>query len=134
MILEFANSIGDMPHTWVGSDYIRSLRSLFAFEEESDQSLVIAAGVPTEWLESPGGVSVKHLPTYHGALNYSLWREAPGTMRLKLTGDIVLPPGKIVLRPPVALRGLTVNGKVSTLFDADHATITEFPADVLLSY
>ena len=41
-----ANFIGDMPHTWVGSDYIRSLRSLFAFEEESDQSLVIAAGVP----------------------------------------------------------------------------------------
>lgn len=55
-------------------------------------------------------------------------------MRLQLTGDIVLPPGKIVLRPPVALRGLTVNGKVSTLFDADHATITEFPAEVVLEY
>lgn len=129
-----ANSIGDMPHTWVGSDYIRSLRSLFAFEEESEQSLVIAAGVPNEWLESPGGVSVKRLPTYHGTLNYSLWREAPGKLRLKLTGDIALPPGNIVLRPPVALRGLTVNGKASTLFDADHATITEFPADVLLFY
>ena len=129
-----ANSIGDMPHTWVGSDYIRSLRSLFAFEEESDQSLVIAAGIPDEWLESAGGVSVKRLPTYHGTLNYSLSRDAPGKLRLKLTGDIVLPPGNIVLRPPVALRGLTVNGKASTLFDADHATITEFPAEVVLDY
>jgi hypothetical protein len=129
-----ANFIGDMPHTWVGSDYIRSLRSLFAFEEESDQSLVIAAGIPDEWLESPGGVSVKRLPTYHGTLNYSLWREAPGKLRLQLTGDITLPPGNIVLRLPVSLRGLTVNGKISTLFDADHATITEFPAEVILCY
>lgn len=96
-----------MPHTWVGSDYIRSLRSLLVFEEESDQSLVIAAGVPYEWLES-SGVSVKHLPIYHGTLNYRLWREAPGKLRLKLTGDIVL-------KPPVALRGLMVNGKASTL-------------------
>jgi len=128
-----ANFIGDMPHTWVGSDYIRSLRSLLVFEEESDQSLVIAAGVPYEWLES-GGVSVKRLPTYHGTLNYRLWREAPGKLHLKLTGDIALPPGNIVLKPPVALRGLMVNGKASTLFDADHATITEFPAEVELEY
>ncbi len=129
-----ANFIGDMPHTWIGSDYIRSLRSLLVFEEENDQSLVIAAGVPYEWLESAGGVSVKHLPTYHGTLNYNLRREAPRKLRLTLTGDIALPPGNIVIRPPVALRGVTVNGKASALFDADHATITEFPAEVVLDY
>jgi hypothetical protein len=129
-----ANFIGDMPHTWVGSDYIRSLRSLLVFEEESDRSLVIAAGVPYEWLESTDGVSVKRLPTYHGTLNYSLRREAPGKLRLTLTGDIVLPQGHIVIRPPVSLRGLMVNGKASTLFDADQATITEFPAEVVLEY
>ena len=123
-----------MPHTWIGSDYIRSLRSLLVFEEENDQSLVIAAGVPYEWLESAGGVSVKHLPTYHGTLNYNLRREAPRKLRLTLTGDIALPPGTIVIRPPVALRGVTVNGKASALFDADHATITEFPAEVVLDY
>jgi hypothetical protein len=129
-----ANFIGDMPHSWVGSEYIRSLRSLLVFEEESEQSLVLAAGIPYEWLDSTSGVSVKRLPTYHGTLNYRLWREAPGKLRLTLTGDIVLPPGNIVLKPPVALRGLTVNGKTSMLFDANRATITEFPAEVVLDY
>ncbi|HYQ91683.1 MAG TPA: hypothetical protein VES89_06310, partial [Candidatus Competibacteraceae bacterium] len=128
------NFIGDLPHTWIGSDYIRVLRSLFAFEEESDQSLVIAAGVPYAWLENTAGISVKRLPTYHGTLNYTLQREAPGKLRLTLTGDIVLPPGHLVIRPPMSLRGLTVNGKASTLFDAEHATITEFPAEVVLEY
>jgi hypothetical protein len=37
--------IGDMPHTWVGSDFIRSTLDMFAFESESDSSLVIGAGI-----------------------------------------------------------------------------------------
>ncbi|MEA2765006.1 MAG: hypothetical protein QOK07_1410, partial [Gemmatimonadaceae bacterium] len=41
--------IGDMPHTWVGSDYIRSFLDMLAFERESDSSLVIGAGVRDDW-------------------------------------------------------------------------------------
>src|SRR5688500_8752270 len=41
--------IGDMPHTWVGSDFIRSALDMFAYERESDSSLVIGAGIPEKW-------------------------------------------------------------------------------------
>ncbi|MDZ7343879.1 MAG: discoidin domain-containing protein, partial [candidate division KSB1 bacterium] len=33
--------VGDIPHTWVGSDFIRSARSMLVYERESDEALVI---------------------------------------------------------------------------------------------
>ncbi|MGH7454397.1 MAG: discoidin domain-containing protein, partial [bacterium] len=37
--------IGDMPHTWVGSDFIRAMRNMFVYERERDEALVIGAGI-----------------------------------------------------------------------------------------
>src|SRR6185503_57595 len=49
--------LGDLPHGWVGSDFIRSLLDLFAFEREAsasgDRALVLGAGIPPSWLERP---------------------------------------------------------------------------------
>ena len=39
--------IGDMPHAWIASDYIRSVLDMFAYERQSDKSLVLAAGIPS---------------------------------------------------------------------------------------
>jgi hypothetical protein len=128
--------IGDMPHTWVGSEYMRSIRSLFVFEREADHALVIGAGLPREWVENSTGVTVKCLPTYYGHLNYSLYSGEPGELRLSLSGDLIVPPGKIVLQPPLGgpLKTMTVNGKDLNTFDAQSASITEFPAEVVLKY
>jgi hypothetical protein len=35
--------IGDMPHTWVGSDFINSVRSMFVYEDEYENSLIVGA-------------------------------------------------------------------------------------------
>jgi hypothetical protein len=128
--------IGDMPHTWVGSEYLCSLRSLFVFEREADQALVIGAGLPREWVENSTGVTVRCLPTYYGSLNYSLYSGEPGELRLSLSGDLIVPPGKIVLQPPLGgpLKTVTINGKDLNTFDAQSASITEFPAEVMLKY
>ncbi|HEX7880213.1 MAG TPA: coagulation factor 5/8 type domain-containing protein, partial [Candidatus Eisenbacteria bacterium] len=48
--------IGDLPHTWVGSDFIRSVLDMFVYVREDDQALVVGAGIPTAWLDDPGGV------------------------------------------------------------------------------
>src|SRR4051812_6336046 len=48
--------IGDMPHTWVGSDYIRSFLDMLAYERESDSSLVIGAGGRDEWVKGAPGI------------------------------------------------------------------------------
>ncbi|HSW55004.1 MAG TPA: discoidin domain-containing protein, partial [Ignavibacteriaceae bacterium] len=61
--------IGDMPHTWVGSDFINAVRSMFVYESASggeyDSSLVLAAALYQDWIDSPNGMSVENLPTYY---------------------------------------------------------------------
>ena len=128
--------IGDMPHTWVGAGYIHSLRSMFAYEREEDRSLVLAAGLPWEWVASASGTGVKRLPTHYGVLTYTIHAEAPNTVRVRLAGDLGVPPATIILQPPLPapLKAVTVNGKPTTSFDAARVTITQYPADVVLEY
>jgi len=128
--------IGDMPHTWVGAGYIRSVRSMFAYERESDGALVLAAGVPAAWVRDEPGVVVKRLPTHYGVLNYTLRADGPDAVRLRLSGDLAVPSGKIVVSSPLPrpLRSVKVNGKPVDTFTADGAVVGEFPADVVLGY
>ncbi|HSS51188.1 MAG TPA: discoidin domain-containing protein [Thermoanaerobaculia bacterium] len=92
--------LGDLPHTWVGSDYVRSFLDLLAYERDSDHALILAAGVPDSWLASPGGVAVRRLPTPWGLLDYSLAQEGD-SVRLKVGGGLKVPPGGIVVRDQV---------------------------------
>ncbi len=62
--------LGDMPHAWVSSDYIRSALDLFAYDREAGDTLVIGAGFKPEWLAH--GVAVRGLSTAHGLLEYGL--------------------------------------------------------------
>jgi len=128
--------IGDMPHTWVGSSFITSVRSMLAFERDADRALVVAAGVPATWVTSESGMTVKRLPTHYGVLNYTLRSEGANAMRLIMSGDLTVPPGNIVIQPPLPqpLKTVTVNGKAITSFKDDSATISEFPAEVVLEY
>jgi F5/8 type C domain-containing protein len=128
--------IGDMPHTWVGSSFIESARSLFAYEREADRALVLGAGLPEAWVLNDTGVSVKRLPTYYGVLSYSMRSDGPNQLRVKLSGDLSVPPGSIIVAPPLPqpLKAATVNGKASANITAESVTVTEFPADVVLEY
>ena len=128
--------IGDMPHTWIGSDFIRSARSLFVYEREADQALVIGAGIPAAWVTSPEGVAVKRLPTWHGTLNYWMAMSGPDTLRVQLSGDVTVPPGRIILHSPLdrPLRDVTVNGRSVETFTATAATLDQFPAEIEFRY
>ena len=96
--LRAPNFLGDLPHTWVGSDFVRSFLDLLAYERDSDQALVLAAGVPDEWIRE--GVSVKGMPTPWGLLDYSLKAEGD-SVRLRVGGGLAVPPGGIVFRGTV---------------------------------
>jgi hypothetical protein len=128
--------IGDMPHTWISSSFIRAVRSLFAFERESDDALVLGAGLPPSWIDDPAGVGVERLPTHYGILNMRVLRDNPSTIRMYLTGDVQIPAGKIIASLPVAgsLQSVLVNGIPVDTFDARSATISSFPAEVELRY
>jgi hypothetical protein len=87
--------IGDMPHAWISSDYIRSALELFAYRREADEALVLAAGIPAAWLDE--GISVRGLRTSFGVLSYTLKREGERLV-LDVAGDA--PPGGFVLPWP----------------------------------
>ena len=85
-----AHFLGDMPHAWVSSDYIRSALDLFAFERESDATLVIAAGLTPDWL-AQGTIGVHDLSTPFGKLDFQLARTDRGwllRMPQKLSNEL----------------------------------------------
>jgi len=81
-------------------------------------------------------VWIRRLPTHFGVLSFGARVEGADRLRFHLTGDIDLPRGGIVLRPPVPqpLKAVKVNGNPVDSFSADSATVHEFPADVVLEY
>jgi hypothetical protein len=93
--------LGDMPHGWVASDQIRSVLDLFAYEHEGDHSLVLAAGVPSTWLDGPG-LSIQDLRTPYGLLSWTARRGPRGTVDLRVQSLRTQPPGGITLRGPWA--------------------------------
>jgi hypothetical protein len=92
--------IGDMPHTWVGSDFIRSMLDMFAYENDNDSTLVIGAGIRSQWLCEDNGVGIRNLSTHYGKLSYTM-RAVPGGTRVSIEGGLRIPKGGIMIKPPV---------------------------------
>ena len=82
------------------------------------------------------GISVKRLPTYYGVLDLRLRAEGADALRVRISGDLAVPPGGIVLNSPLArpLRKVTVNGRPLATHTATSATVREFPANIVLGY
>jgi hypothetical protein len=89
--------VGDMPHAWVESDFIRSLLDMFAYERVADGALVLAGGIPGAWLTE--GVGVAGLRTPYGELSYSLSQQ-DGRVTLDVAAGPRIPPGGFVLSWP----------------------------------
>ncbi len=90
--------IGDLPHAWVSSDYIRSALDLFVYERDTDQAIVIADGIPLDWLDTETGVGIRDVRTSYGPFSYLIQRRE-GNTSLTLTRGVEA-PGGYVLRWP----------------------------------
>jgi hypothetical protein len=88
--------LGDIPHLWVGSDFARSFLDMLAYERESDDALVLGAGIPSSWLDR--GVRVRGLRTIYGPLNFSARRD--GKRIVVHISGVRVPRGGIVLQLP----------------------------------
>lgn len=128
--------IGDMPHTWVGSDFINAIRAMFVYENEYDQSLVLGAALYQDWIDSPQGMSVENLPTYYGEISYSIKKEG-NSYKLSISGDVKLPDNGIKIRNfngkklPVKI---TVNGVETKDFNEKVISVKVLPAEVKILY
>lgn len=128
--------IGDMPHTWVGSDFINAIRSMFVYENEYDSSLVLAAALYQDWIDAPAGMSVKNLPTYYGEISYSIKKEN-NTYRLDISGNLNLPANGIKIQNfngSKLPKRVTVNGKEISTFTDKYIQIMASPSEVVIEY
>jgi hypothetical protein len=122
--------IGDLPHAWVASDYIRAVLDLFAYER-SDGAMILAAGVPAAWLDR-AGVAIRGLYTPYGTVAYSLVRTDPRVAELTLSASGRVPPGGFVLAGPwQRLLHATINGKPVAIH-GNELRIDELEAKVVL--
>ncbi len=123
--------VGDLPHAWVASDFVRSALDMFAYTRDLDQSLVLAAGVPNRWLDGQG-IAVRGLRTPQGQLGYRLQRQ-DRQLQLDIDAGLVLPPGGLVLPWPYPGEpgAATVNGEAAQ-WENGELRIHAVPASVLV--
>lgn len=127
-----ARFIGDMPHAWISSDYIRSALDLFAYHRERDDALVLAAGIPGDWITADG-VGIKRMRTAYGELSYSLSaKDGQLLMSVELLGEKIPPGGMVFPWPfdPANMKSATINGDPAEWHDGEFAIVN--PAAKLL--
>ncbi|WP_455423423.1 discoidin domain-containing protein [Cognatilysobacter tabacisoli] len=119
--------VGDLPHAWVESDYVRSALDLFAYTRERDDALVIAAGIPDAWVAADG-VQVANLRTPYGPLAYTLRAEG-SALALDVPAGLKLPAGGLVVSLPPGWRNgaATLDGRAVKL-DEGELRIKRLPA------
>ena len=128
-----------MPHTWVGSDFIRSTMDMFAYDREADSALVVGAGVPAAWASSGDGVVVRAMRTPFGPLDLTV-RSAGDSAHVAVGGSgMRMPPGGVVVRSPRGgtPRAVTVNGAAAQSApagDGAEVVVRRLPAVVVFRY
>jgi len=127
--------IGDMPHTWVGSDFIRSVLTMFLYERERDGAIVLAAGIPDSWLEDSTGVRVSNLRTYDGTVSYAL-KKKKNTVVAEVSASLVAEHRPVVLTSPLArkVRSMKIDGVTKAVPKSGEVTLRQFPVKVEFRY
>jgi hypothetical protein len=125
--------IGDMPHTWCGSDFLNAARAMFVYEDQ--QRLVLFAGVPDEWFRGPATVGFEDMRTEFGLLSASAKTEGPDRLLVRIEGA-ARPPGGFELASQVgrAIHSVRIDGKPAPIADGNRVRIDRLPVTVELTY
>jgi hypothetical protein len=91
------NYIGDMPHTWIGAEFVTAIRRMLI--RENGRTLELLRAVPDSWWNADG-IELRELPTAFGAITLRAQRaKSAVTVDLALTGQ---PPERVTVRYPGA--------------------------------
>lgn len=127
--------IGDMPHTWCGSDFINSVRLMLAWEREHDDALVLGAGVPRTWITDAKGVRIANLGTVYGPVSF---RARGDATHVTIEVDPVARPGAggVVwsIPDPQDIERLSLNGKEIPLPPGGEVPLGALPAKLDVWY
>lgn len=108
--------LGDMPHTWIGSEYARALFGMLM--HEGDERLSLLPGTPPAWVAG-AGLGVSDLPTAYGTLSMTARQDGD---RLRVT----LGPG---LRKDTAMRVSWPNRERPTRVTVDGRQVSDYDTD-----
>jgi hypothetical protein len=119
--------LGDMPHGWISSDYIRAALDALAYERDADHALLLAEGVPTAWLAGDG-IGLRGLRTPYGPLSYTLAQQGQ-RVTLRIAAMPQPPPGGLVYTWPwpTAPGATSLDGR-PVAWQERQITITSLPA------
>jgi hypothetical protein len=120
--------IGDAPHGWVGSDFLRSIRNLFVYEEGG--SLVVGAGIKSEWLEQ--GVSINNLPTHFGSISLAARRSEKSNQN-SVVYEISGNARRVALKIPDNATSVTLNGMTAVVVDS-MVRVSSLPAVIKVGF
>jgi hypothetical protein len=89
--------IGDMPHTWIGAEFITAIRRMLL--RENGRVLELFRAVPDAWWEGEG-ITLRDLPTAFGVASLEARRgQSRAVIELALSGPA---PDRITIRYPGA--------------------------------
>jgi hypothetical protein len=128
--------VGDIPHGWIASSFVRAVRRMIAYERTADCALVLAAGVPEAWVREEPGVRVRGLRTHHGLLDLTMCAEGDDRVKVTIGGSIRVPEGGIVVESPYAraLRAVVIDGVKSPPTDPRRVIVRNATAAIVLEY
>ncbi|WP_295567948.1 discoidin domain-containing protein [uncultured Stenotrophomonas sp.] len=120
--LRFPRYLGDMPHTWIGAEYGRTLFGMLM--REDDDALSLLPGTPPSWVAGDG-LAVERLPTAYGALQMQA-RQRDGVLTVVLgeglrSGTVV----KVWWPQRTAPKSVRVDGRAVTAFDAESVRLAK---------
>jgi hypothetical protein len=123
--------LGDLPHTWVASDYVRSLLDMLAYERESDSTLVLGAGIPAAWVNEVPGVAVRGLPIGRERISFTMMRRGD-EMIARVSGGVRVPAGGILVYAPFDCRpgSARIDGAQAALTPDGSVSVRRLPAQV----
>jgi len=120
--------IGDMPHCWVGTEFLNAVRNLFVYEE--NEQLILCSGIDEKWLDEE--VYVKNFPTYYGDINYNIVK-TDGKIRIKVEGK-AKPENGFVLKLPIPsekIKEVYVNKKLFTIKN-NEVLFKKLPVEIII--
>ncbi len=114
--LRFPRYLGDMPHTWIGAEYGRTLFGMLM--REDDDALSLLPGTPPSWVAG-AGLAVERLPTAYGTLQMQA-RQRDGLL------TVVIGEG---LRKDTAVRMWWPNRTAPKSVRVDGRSVSDFDAE-----
>ncbi|MCX8056383.1 MAG: hypothetical protein N3F03_02085, partial [Ignavibacteria bacterium] len=128
--------IGDMPHTWVGSDFINAFRNMIVYEDENEKNIKLLMGFTPDFLNEKNVFEVVNMITIFGKLNIHLKKFSEQKIVVNFLGNLDVGEWKFELFNPFnkTIKNVYLNGKQIFSFDNKKIEFKEFPATLEIIY